>query len=296
MFFVLGTGRCGSTTIARVLDSLPGLACVHEPEPYLVREAYDYLAGSLSKDELIQRLRETRGGHPAQPRYGESNQKLSFMVAALRAAFPKADYLWLIRNGLAVVASTYYREWYIPNECHKDEWSAYRIQGGVVGAVAPDEWARMNSFEKNCWYWSWTNRKIRRDLEAHGARWKLVRLEDLDAQVPEIASFLGVAAPAAVEVPVLNLARSGKGKTTKVNYWDHAQRQTFTRVCGPLMDELYPGWRSALELSLYERVRNEMLHPLSRRSAFGRGCEAILRRLPRGWRRPIRQFAEGRRN
>lgn len=33
MFFVLSTGRSGTTTISRALSDLPGVRCVHEPAP-----------------------------------------------------------------------------------------------------------------------------------------------------------------------------------------------------------------------------------------------------------------------
>ena len=201
-----------------------------------------------------------------------------------------------MRSGLDVVASTYYRGWYAPGEAHLDEWSTYRIQGDAVGAVPKGQWAAMDSFARNCWYWDWTNRKIKRDLESSGARWMMVRLEELAVRLDEVARFLGTARPADLTVPILNVARGGRGRTTKAAYWDRSQRAAFVRWCGPLMDELYPGWREALALSPWQCARNELLRPLSRRYAFGRGLEAVVHRMPGFFRRPLRRLAEGRRN
>jgi hypothetical protein len=254
------------------------------------------LAGILSKQQLIERLIETRGCHPQVSCYGESNQKLSFMVNALRDAFPNAVYIWLIRNGLDVVASTYHRKWYIPGESHMGEWSTYRIQGDAVGDMPMEKWSRMNVFEKNCWYWAWTNRKIFCDLKNSGAPWLLVRIEELHSKLPEVCAFLGVKAFKTPGVPVLNSAKGLKGKTTKINYWDSWQRKIFNRWCGDLMDTIYPDWRCSLKVNAWESMRNELLRPLSHRHTLGRFFGAALRSLPNNMHQAIRVFSEGRRN
>ena len=296
MFFILSTGRCGSTTIAKALSSISGISCIHETEPKLIREAHDYLVGTLDMRTLVEILRKTRTPADYKSNYGESNQKLSFMVNALRITFPEADYIWLVRNGLDVVASTYYRGWYLPGECHLHKWSTYRIQADRLGVMSSTEWNALDNFSKNCWYWAWTNQKIEHDLKMTKARYKLVRLEELSSKLPEVASFLGVNLQKSIEVPVMNVAQKGKGKTTKIQYWDSSQRAAFKLWCGPLMDRLYPGWDKHLTLPVRFRVRNELLRPLSSRYAVGRYLESMIRRLPKAFRLPLRSFSEGRRN
>jgi len=57
--FVLGTGRCGSTTIARVLEHCDGVECYNEPEPILIREARMFLKCEISCAEIVDVLRRT---------------------------------------------------------------------------------------------------------------------------------------------------------------------------------------------------------------------------------------------
>lgn len=246
--FVLGTGRCGTQTLARMLSRIEGCVVEHERNPPLLSEVTDRIRGAMTEDQMIALLRDTRsverlGGTRVS---GESNQRLSFIIPDLIRAFPDARMLWMIRDGRANVASVHHRRWYDPREAtvreaHHAPSAANRISGVDVRDIAPDEWARMDAFERCCWYWSYTNREIERRLAEAGAPFVRISLEHLGERVDELLAFLGLPADTSTELRAWNAARHGPPLSPLD--WSAAQREVFERRCGALMDRFYPGWR-----------------------------------------------------
>ena len=111
MFFVVSTGRSGSTSLARSLDRIDACHAVHEPAPELILEASGYRGGSVSREKLQSVLRETRHSMVEGRDYCESNQNLALIIPVLRELYPQARFVWLIRNGLDVVASAHQKQW-----------------------------------------------------------------------------------------------------------------------------------------------------------------------------------------
>lgn len=285
IFFVVSTGRSGTTTMAHVLSALPGVQCVHEQEPFLVREAWEYLAGRIHNDYLVERLQATRGPSANGKIWGESNQKLSFMTRPLAQAFPQAKFIWLVRNGADVVASFEHRRTYRRT---RGEWNVYRPSGDVAGDVPPDEWRRMSPFAKCCWYWAFTNRRIKEDLGEAGRPWMLVRLETLATQLTALGRFLGTCVPASFDVPTAN---PNRGTVTQWRYWDRIQRREFRHHCGQMMDELYPGW--SLDVSKSEVLRNEVLAQMSYRRPFGKSLRIVTPLVPKPLAGSVRRLLAG---
>ena len=298
IIFVLCTGRSGSTSIASLLNKFPGISCFHEPTPYLAYEVRAYLNGEIPRHKLVALLKATRGSPEHGIIYSESNQKLSYIVDVIQEAFPGSVFLWLIRNGLDVVASYYSRGAYRNDEMelfpNPSSWVKHRIRGYEVSEMSEEDWNSLDFFTRNCWYWSWTNKKIKNDLIRMKAKWLLVRLEDLDVMVEKIATFLGFSTVKLPQMPKLNV--SIPGKIAKVNYWDRSQRKNFIRFCGELMDELYPGWQDAFNLNRWQIYRNEFLSLFSARYTFGRHVQKTLKRLPSFLSNSITKLSDGHRN
>jgi len=290
MLFILSTGRSGTVTLAQLLNQIPGIEAFHEKPPELVPEARAYLKGDLPRDQLVALLRNTRKPSASRFEYAESNQKFSFIIDALREAFPKARYVWLIRNGLEVVSSWAHRKNYWPHE-NKGIWSAHRIRGDEVGAMSPSQWAGLSPFGKCCWYWAWTNNKIEADLKATDAKWMLLRLEDLDSRIHELASFVGLQGTDALEIPTAN---KSTGRVARWHYWDRAQRADFSHFCSDLMDRFYKGWRERFVYTTGQVARNEVLRVLSDRSASGRLLRSVTTLLPKPVRTKTAHLLNGR--
>ncbi|MCC6222818.1 MAG: hypothetical protein IT201_04935 [Thermoleophilia bacterium] len=255
--FIVGTGRSGTATIADLLSAPPGCVVEHEREPKLLTEVSDYLAGRIEPGEMAELLSRTRnpeaiGGERLS---GEANQRLSFVLGPLAEAFPHARLVWLLRDGRTAVASMHHRGWYHPREPEVRSpvvrgWATTRVAGDAVGDVAPDEWERLDAFGRCCWYWSYTGRVI----AASSGRLPLLRvkLEELAERRLDLAAFLGVAELASAAVPRSNASSSGR--PTSWRLWSPRQRATFARLCGPVMDEHYPGWRDELTLAVHQHA------------------------------------------
>lgn len=296
MIFILGTGRCGTKSLMELLNQWDDIYCLHEPPPILRRETAEYLYGDKEKGELIRVLKETRQ-EQGDGEYAESNQRLSFAVDALAEAFPGARFIWVLRSGLDVVASTYRRRWYFKGEENAEShWQRYRVQGDKAGAMSPQQWAALDCFERNCWYWAWTNTKIRADLNHIQSPSMMLRIEDLEEEEGRIADFIGRALPQSIRIPRSNTSSSYSQIPVKPCGWDGRQRKGFSEICGPLMDEYYPGWRQALALSPWRRFRNACWGMLSERKPLGRLVSRTFRVLPSSFQAPFRWASRGRRN
>ncbi|MFZ5484022.1 MAG: glycoside hydrolase family 99-like domain-containing protein [Pseudomonadota bacterium] len=239
-FFILSTGRCGSTTIRDFLNQARNCHCVHEPEPQLIAEATRYAYGEFDHREMVDLLRTTRPVQVEGKRYGESNLKLSFVFDALDEAFPQASYVWLLRDGRETVASMHARGWYTQSsELHA--WERWRIQGDRVGDVSVQAWMKMTPFEKCCWYWTYVNRLIQRKLNRVADRSMRVRVEYLQQASPQVFGFLELTRPDTAIVGKANVAMAHH-RPEHYSAWPEEQVAMFKDYCGSAMDEWYPGW------------------------------------------------------
>lgn len=254
-FFVATTGRSGSRSLALALNQHPLLCAMHEPYPVMIEWAYQRHAesGLPARIAMISNF-QAMFPHLAVQRVGIVDQKTVQFIGDLAAAFPQAQFIWLVRDGRDVVASGLARGWYSEQEARFPPhlWAKYRLRGDVAGDVDAETWAAMSPFARNCWYWAWTQRQIRKRLaalsEGPGERWQLVRLEDLnrDALVL-LQEWLGVQ-PLDLAMLHTNAGVQERVRAARWRTWTDEQRATFARICGEEMDQLYSwtGWREDL--------------------------------------------------
>jgi hypothetical protein len=262
MFFVLSTGRCGSTSIRDFLNQAPDCHCVHEPEPQLVSEATLYAYGAHDHHSMVELLKSSRPATVDGRQYGESHHRLSFVFPALNEAFPDARYIWLLRDGRDAVSSFHARGWYTGSqELHV--WERWRIQGDRLGDFSSRQWARLTPFEKCCWYWTYVNRRVQRSLDTVAERSLRVRLERLTESSSTVFAFLGLTAPGKPALLVKNVAYQHH-IPLKHTEWDKRQAAAFMDYCGAAMDEWYPGWRETHLLRAYQGRMKACLSFLNR--------------------------------
>ncbi len=248
LFFVLSTGRSGSTTIANVLSQHPDISCKHEPNNLLIRTATQYSYGEISRDSMLELLNMiySVGCIEKNIWYGESDQKLVPVIELINELLPNAKFIWLVRNGADVVNSTYSRGWYDESEnmralnsCNNEirHWLLHRLNGNRVGDIEIQKWNSFSKFEKNCWYWEYYNRLIRDGLQKlPKEKWMKVKLEELNECIPNIISFLDIeTSPGSFSVTKDNIA---KQPLISVNSWSKDERKQFENICGEMMTEL----------------------------------------------------------
>lgn len=254
MFFIVTTGRSGSTSIARSLNQVDGCYTVHEPEPQLILESSGYRYGEVSAGTIKEILRETR--HPTVDGkvYCESNQTLSLIIPILADEFPQAQFIWLIRNGMDVVASTYQKQWYTGHSENHDRyedcpplekaWIDGRLRADRVGELTEVEWNNLSRFAKCCWYWGYVNRVIKDDLTTHAANhFFTLRLEEADKKLPDLVRWMGLNPRNA---PILSFDNPAKKGIHHWTDWTQDEHAVFDRCCGLEMDYQYPGWREVV--------------------------------------------------
>lgn len=253
MFFIVSTGRSGTVTLAQTLSLIDGCIGVHEPAPQLIMESAEYRYGSVDERRLREILVESRHPRVRGSVYCESNQTLSLIIPVLIDVFPQARFVWLIRNGLDQVASAYSKQWYSGHSENHDRyedcpplertWIDGRIEGDRCGDVSREVWQSLDRFGRCCWYWSYVNRLIGADLGALASEhFNLVRLEDLEAQLPELLDWMGLKT---VLLPTPKRLNKGKRSAYPWTAWTPEERASFEEWCGPLMDRFYPGWRTS---------------------------------------------------
>ena len=241
--FVPSTGRSGTTTIARLLSRHPQIRCRHERRLQLIRLSTELAHGIVGEEDAEAELDAIyrQSGVYRSPIYGESDHRLFNLIGILARLLPASRFVWLIRDGRDVVASTVARGWY-DAEFRSGLWGEYRLRGDRCGDLEAAEWETMTQFEKNCWYWAYVNRTIGQQLEGVAAdRWMALRLEDLASKSASLFEFLGVD-PVAVGGMRENTSRR---TVVPPERWDAAERAAFDRWCGETMDRWYPGWRAS---------------------------------------------------
>lgn len=248
LFFVVSTGRAGSTSIANALGRHSLITCRHEPKLQLVRLSTAYAHGEVDRDQVMRELLDLYEHAGAMPEgiYGESDQKLANLIDPLAELFPECKFIWLIRNPVDAVNSMTSRGWYSETEMYPAEggepfddplyrglYSEHRVRGDKIGDVAPQAWREMSPFARNCWYWNYWNVLIERQLsELPPERSMRVRLLELRTKISSVASFLGAPYEERCQVHKDNVAES-RHVLLQAKQWTPEHVAAFERWCLP---------------------------------------------------------------
>ena len=257
IFFIVSTGRSGSEAISQILSQNKLIKCEHESKGILINLSTQYEHGEISKEEVKQKLIEIYSNlsnidHKEYLHYGESDQKLSNLIEILHEIFPKAKFIWLLRNAKDVVTSTYSRGWFHDGEFNipirqdlnvskitsEKIYSIYRLNGGKIkGAFTEQAWKEMSPFEKNCWYWVYWNKRIEQQLEKiEDKNFIKITLENLEEDIDKLNNFLGLNS-FHYEIKTSNKAKY------ELNEWTENQKNIFEKICKPYQEK----WHTALK-------------------------------------------------
>lgn len=238
--------------MANMLSQIDGCVCLHEPAPELILESSAYRYGSITESDLGKILLESRFPRLGGSVYCESNQTLSLIIPILAEVFPQARYIWLIRNALDVVASAYQKQWYTGHsenhDCYEDcspmekDWIDGRIQGDLCGDMGTNEWQKLDRFGRGCWYWSYVNRLIEKDLTCYApGRFFFLRIEDIDREARNLLEWMDFRFKV---VPAVNHHNVAKRIPYHWTEWSDKERRIFEYWCADLMDRFYSSWRT----------------------------------------------------
>lgn len=226
---------------------------VHHIQPLAVRR---YM-GATGANEARSLLAETYGAavHYCEKRFwGDSSNKISWLIPDLFALFPCAKFVHLVRDGRKV-AGSYFNK--LSDECYDDRSTEILRAHIEDGAAAPppekkywwplpkkDDPAALafrnfDQFGRMAWHWAEINRVALNDLQAlPKSQTHSVKLEDLrnsEQSLKELFVFLGL--------PYQSTCFSLFQRPHNVNRPEdklltEAQRATFNSIAGAMMKRL----------------------------------------------------------
>lgn len=250
--FVVNTGRVGSASLTYTLAQHPDIYVVQESKRQInyLSTAYAYgLVGYPQMKANLHALYNIASIYPSDTLIIESDQKFGNLITLINEIFPDAIFIWLIRNGLDFVSSSWARGWMSDEDTgnNREEivlntqlpsWGV-RINGYKCGEFSKSEWDKMSLFSKNCWYWFYWNNLIESQLNKISQnRWRRVKLENLSQELIDILEF--------VEVPIQNLELLHANKVKPAHTlipsldWTGEQKLAFKKWAGKGMERWYP--------------------------------------------------------
>jgi hypothetical protein len=217
VFFIVSSGRSGTAMLTKALGQAQGVTIEHEymvhvVQPLAVRR-YQRLVDSTTAQNILATTHGAAAIYAETPLWGDSSNKLSWLIPELAALFPEARFIHLVRDGRKVASSYFHK---LGAECYDDRstdvLAAHLADPSHVPAPPPEkkywwpqpkagerlaeEFHGFGQFERIAWHWAEINRVIFEDLKALPAERKLfVRLEDLrddPLAVRELFTFLGL--------------------------------------------------------------------------------------------------------
>jgi len=247
--FVLSTGRCGTKTLAALVDLLPDADAHHEPDPKLVETSYmyymkscpdipdDFWQGLLAnnRDELI------RQAFRSDKFYFETNNRLAMLSKLLTERYPKARYIHLVRHPYDFVRSAMRRKYY-----NNHVWDFARISPDKSDPFY-QEWFKTGGLEKCAWLWAKTNSHIL-DIfnNISSERCLFVRSEDIfnnnGDSVSRVFNFMSQnkKMPGSDRVEKLlgmKLNQQTYGNFPKSGEWSIEDAVVLKKHCRPLMEK-----------------------------------------------------------
>jgi len=179
--FFVSSGRSGTDMMKKMLNTYSNVEMHHEYLiHYLQPLSVRYYMGLTNLDEVCKTLKKLYGSAIYYSDYdiwGDSSNKLSWLIEGLNGVFPTAKFIHLVRDGRKVVSSFYHK---LSDECY-DDHSVAILQSYIDNpinipqpplekkywwplpcsdATLQKKFQSFNQFQRICFYWGEVNRFI----------------------------------------------------------------------------------------------------------------------------------------
>lgn len=248
-FFIVSSGRSGTAMLHKALSAGGDVEMHHEYmvdilQPLAVRR-YHALADRAEALKILAQTHEAAVRCSAAASWGDSSNKLSWLIPELAELMPAAKFVHLVRDGRKVAGSYFHK---LGDECYDDRSTAIlraHIEDGMP-APPPEKkywWplapCDLDQFGRIAWHWSQVNSVVLDALRMLAPeRQMFVRLEDLPASpllVRSLFEFLGLSHR---DEHFRIFARPHNVNRPEDRPLTPEQRATFERVAMPMMDRL----------------------------------------------------------
>ncbi len=265
-FFIVSSGRSGTAMLHKLLSGFDGVEMHHEYAVQIIQPlAVRRYMGLASAEQTRAVLGETFGAavEYSQARaWGDSSNKLSWLIPDLAALFPEAKFVHLVRDGRKV-AGSYFRK--LGSECYDDRSTAlfqafyddpqkhrapppekkYWWPVPRKGATEAQAFRLYTQFERIAWHWAEVNRVILSALAQLPAHRKMfVRLEDLRVSPEPLEALLHFLNLGYRDADFALLQRPHNVNRPEDSLLSPVERDAFDHVAGTMMATLgYDGRR-----------------------------------------------------
>ncbi len=257
-FFIVSSGRSGTAMLHKALSAAGDIEMHHEYMVQIVQKlgASRYM-GLIDATEVTRVLAQTHGAAircSTAAHWGDSSNKLSWLIPELAALLPEAKFVHLVRDGRKV-AGSYFRK--LADECYDDRSTAIlaaHLDAPDANPVPPPEkkywWPQpmgarreafrhFTQFERIAWHWAEINRVILDSLAALPAqRHHFARLEDLQESAHEVRALLDFLNLRETDSLADLFARPHNVNRPEDKLLAPEQREAFVRIAGPMMTRL----------------------------------------------------------
>jgi hypothetical protein len=233
-FFCLSSGRCGTMTLAHALNTACNARVHHHPQPFLVPETKAAWEDRIDRREVFLQGRSQviRRAWREGLVFGELDMNMTPFAVDIAELIPTARFLVLARNPWDFVRSGMRRGYYLGHP-----WDVGRLTPSPGSPIA-SRWDGLAPFEKVCWLWGETYRRIDEFVERIGPdRCLRIRFEDLlgeaEAYRP-IFEFLGLSGfdgQAVGDVRRRKLNEQTGGEFPRPRDWSTRQKDTLWQYC-----------------------------------------------------------------
>jgi len=259
-FFVVSSGRSGTAMLHKALSAVEGVEMHHEymvqiTQPLAVKR---YL-GLVDEAQCLSAINEIYGAalrYSGATHWGDSSNKLSWLIPELATAFPHARFVHLVRDGRKVSSSYFHK---LGDECYDDRSTAIlqaHYDAPAAHPAPPPEkkywwplprrgskdagaFRGFGQFERICWHWAEMNRLALEELSRlPPERTLFVRLEELRASPSEVRALYDF-----LDLPWRDEAYGVFARPHNVNrpedrLLDSVQRAQFDVIAGDMLARL----------------------------------------------------------
>ncbi len=243
LFFLLGSGRCGTLFVSSLLNLDPGAVVRHEPRGHPDLDSRprsrrdpdfaDYYVQHYRKYVIYRDIVDT-----GTRTYGEVSSPLRCLGAALGRAFPHAHLMILARDGRDTVRSALNRQMGRGFQAMHDPVRP------LPGDPFEPRWADMTPFQKICWWWMDAYRTLFDHLPDKPVIHFEKTLRDYDYLKASVLDPIGLNVTREQWTAHKGRKSGNSAEVYRVPHWrewSEADKAFFDEVCGETMERLgYP--------------------------------------------------------
>ena len=243
----------------KALSSVPGVEIHHEymvqiTQPLAVKR-YQGLIGAEEARRILERTHGAAVRYSDAAHWGDSSNKLSWLIADLAGVFPEARFVHLVRDGRKVAGSYFHK---LAAECYDDRSTAIlaaHLDGPDVPAPPPEKkywwpqprrgaadaaaFRRYDRFARICWHWAELNRVVMDELSRLAPERSLfARLEDLRESPSAVRGLYDFLNLPYRDAAFAEFARPHNVNRPEDRMLDPEQRDAFETIAGAMQARL----------------------------------------------------------